>query len=145
MNSIKKLRCALICMELTISGNNLLEMGYEYGDIVTVTIDGQAYDTPVVSSYNDVDSGCMLCRVIASDAPADSTVKLSINMGNLAAEPGIATKTAIEEASASAGITTMAMMIRWLSPSPWAKRAVMRMSTSSASSFAARFGRTIPT
>ena len=26
---------------LTISGNSLLEMGYEYGDIATVTIDGQ--------------------------------------------------------------------------------------------------------
>ena len=89
---MKKLHCALICLlaltlavlsaaaaaepietgirsiqkygtlELTVSGNSLLEMGYEYGDIVTVTIDGKTYDMPVVSSYNDVDSGCMLCQ-----------------------------------------------------------------------------------
>ena len=79
---MKKLHCALICLlaltlavlsaaaaaepietgirsiqkygtlELTVSGNSLLEMGYEYGDIVTVTIDGKTYDMPVVSSYN---------------------------------------------------------------------------------------------
>lgn len=83
---------------LTISGNSLLEMGYEYGDIVAVTIDGQTYDMPVVSSYNDVDSGSMLCRVVASDDPTESAVLLSINMGDLATELGIATKTTIEEA-----------------------------------------------
>ena len=83
---------------LTISGNSLLEMGYEYGDIAAVTIDGQTYDMPVVSSYNDVDSGSMLCRVVASDDPTESAVLLSINMGDLATELGIATKTTIEEA-----------------------------------------------
>lgn len=125
---MKKLHCALICLlaltlavlsaaaaaepietgirsiqkygtlELTVSGNSLLEMGYEYGDIVTVTIDGKTYDMPVVSSYNDVDSGCMLCRVITSDNPAESIVQLAINMGSFATELGIASRTAIEVA-----------------------------------------------
>ena len=54
---------------LTISGTSLLEMGYEYGDIASVTIAGQTFDMPVVSNYTDVDNGTMLCRVIASDKP----------------------------------------------------------------------------
>ena len=82
---------------LTISGNSLLEMGYEYGDIAAVTVDGQTYDMPVVSSYSDVDNGSMLCRVIASDNPDEDAVILAINMGDLASTLGIATKTTIEE------------------------------------------------
>ena len=82
---------------LTISGNSLLDMGYEYGDIAAVTVDGQTYDMPVVSSYSDVDNGSMLCRVIASDNPDEDAVILAINMGDLASTLGIATKTTIEE------------------------------------------------
>lgn len=83
---------------LTISGNSLLDMGYEYGDIAKVTIDGQAYDMPVVSSYSDVDNGDMLCRVIASDDPDKNAVILAINMGDLASTLGIAARATIEEA-----------------------------------------------
>lgn len=35
---------------LTISATGLLARGYEYGDIAAVTIDGQTYDVPVVST-----------------------------------------------------------------------------------------------
>jgi len=83
---------------LTISGNSLVEMGYEYGDIAAVTIDGQTYDMPVVSSYSDVDNGNMLCRVLISENPDENAVILAINMGDLASTLGIATKAAIEEA-----------------------------------------------
>ena len=82
---------------LTVSGNSLLDMGYEYGDIAAVTVDGQTYDMPVVSSYSDVDNGNMLCRVIASDDPDESAVILAINMGDLATTLGIATKATVEE------------------------------------------------
>ena len=82
---------------LTISGTSLLEMGYEYGDIASVTIAGQTCDMPVVSNYSDVDNGNMLCRVIASDNPDEDAVILAINMGDLASTLGIATKTTLEE------------------------------------------------
>ena len=82
---------------LTISGNSLLDLGYEYGDIAAVTVDGHTYDMPVVSSYSDVDNGNMLCRVIASDNPDENAVILAINMGDLASTLGIATKATIEE------------------------------------------------
>ena len=82
---------------LTISGSSLLEMGYEYGDIASVTIAGQTCNMPVVSNYSDVDNGNMLCRVIASDNPDKDAVILAINMGDLASTLGIATKTTLEE------------------------------------------------
>lgn len=81
---------------LTISGTGLLERGYEYDDIVAVTIDGHTYDMPVVSEYNDVDSGHMLCRVIASEDLGEDRVVLAINMGDLATTLGIATRTTLE-------------------------------------------------
>ena len=82
---------------LTISGNSLLDLGYAYGDIATVTVAGQTYDMPVVSNYSDVDNGDMLCRVIASDDPDENAVILAINMGDLASTLDIATMSAIEE------------------------------------------------
>ena len=82
---------------LTISGDTLMEMGYEFGDIAAVTIDGQTYDMPVVSSYSDVDNGNMLCLVLRSENPDENAVILAINMGDLASKLGIATKTVIEE------------------------------------------------
>ena len=82
---------------LTISGTSLLEMGYEYGDIASVTIAGQTFDMPVGSNYTDVDNGEMLIRVTASDNPDEDAVILAINMGDLATTLGIATKTTLEE------------------------------------------------
>ena len=82
---------------LDISGNALLELGYAYGDVVTVTIGDQALDMPVGSNYSDVDNGSMICRVVAAENAADSSVILAINMGDLATTLGIAAKTSIEE------------------------------------------------
>lgn len=97
---------------LTISGTSLLEMGYEYGDIASVTIAGQTCDMPVVSNYSDVDNGNMLCRVIASDNPDEDAVILAINMGDLASTLGIATKTTLEEDPGFRGTTTRATTTR---------------------------------
>ena len=82
---------------LTISGSRLLEMGYDYGDIASVTIAGQTFDMPVGSNFSDVDNGRMIIRVIASDNPDEDAVILAINMGDLATTLGIATKTILEE------------------------------------------------
>ena len=82
---------------LTISGTTLMEQGYEYGDIATVTIAGQTFDMPVVSNYTDVDNGNMLLRIIATEDPGEDAVIVAINMGDLATTLGIATKTTLEE------------------------------------------------
>ena len=49
---------------LSLKGSELLEAGYTYGDITTVTINGNEYEMPVGSNYSDVDQGSMICRVV---------------------------------------------------------------------------------
>ncbi len=87
-------------MVLDIPGSALLEAGFTYGDLVTVTILGQSYDMAVGSNFSDVDQGSMICRVVvkeSAEAPEDY-VLVAINMGDLATTAGVATKSAIEEA-----------------------------------------------
>ena len=82
---------------LSLTGSELLEAGYAYGDIVTVTINGTGYDMPVGSNFSDVDQGSMVCRVaIDPDLNEDRTI-LAIYMGELATVTGIATKEKTEE------------------------------------------------
>ncbi len=80
---------------LNVTGTGVLELGYEYGDVVSVTILGETYDMPVGSSYSDVDTGSMIFRVVTGDA--GDAVILAINMGDLATTIGLAAKTKIEE------------------------------------------------
>lgn len=80
---------------LNIKGSSMLNQGYEYGDIISVTINGETLEMPVVSSYTDVDNGAMLCRVVC-DAEKDQ-VLVGINMSNLAEQLGIAVKSEISE------------------------------------------------
>ena len=85
---------------LDIPGSSLLEAGFTYGDVVTVTVNGLSYDMPVGSNYSDVDQGSMICRVVVkpdAEAPEDYIV-VAINMGDFATTAGIAVKSAIEEA-----------------------------------------------
>ena len=77
---------------LSLKGSELLEAGYAFGDVVTVTINGNPYDMPVSANFNDVDQGSMVCRVVIKpDVNEDMTV-LAINMGDLATTSGIATR-----------------------------------------------------
>lgn len=82
---------------LSISADALLSQGYAYGDVVTVTVAGQACDMPVGSNYSDVDNGEMVCRVIEAGDDGKSYVILAINMGDLATTLGIAQKATIDE------------------------------------------------
>ncbi len=87
-------------MMLDIPGTALRDAGYNYGDLVTVTILGQDYDMPVGSNFSDVDQGSMICRVVIkedAEVPEDY-VLLAINMGDLATTAGVAVKSSIEEA-----------------------------------------------
>ena len=77
---------------LSLTGSELLEAGYAYGDVVTVKINGTAYDMPVGSNYADVDQGSMICRVVIKPDTNEDQLILAINMGDLATASGIATK-----------------------------------------------------
>lgn len=82
---------------LDISGTELLDQGYDYGDVVTVTLGNAAYDMPVGSNYTDVDNGEMICRVNIDRETGEDTVTLAICMGDMATTAGIAVKTAVEQ------------------------------------------------
>ena len=86
-------------MVLNVTGSDILNAGYTYGDVVTVTILGKAYDMPIGSNYADVDQGSMICCVVVrkdAETPEDYTL-LAINMGDLATAVGVATKENIDQ------------------------------------------------
>lgn len=82
---------------LDISGNALLELGYEYGDLVAATIGDTVLDLPVCGDYSDVDVGALVCRVIQADSSDDSYAILAINGSDLATKLGLATRVSIDE------------------------------------------------
>ena len=82
---------------LSVKGSDFLAMGYEYGDLVSVLINGKELTMPIGSEYNDVDQGEMVCRVEISDVSGDDNVVLAINMGDITSAIGIAEKEKIEE------------------------------------------------
>lgn len=82
-------------VELVMTGSEFLSCGYDFGDIVAVSIGDQSYDMPVGSSYSDVDDGKMICRVEMSDE--EDRLVLAINMGDFASSVGIAVKTEIND------------------------------------------------
>lgn len=82
---------------LSISGTELLDQGYAYGDIVTVELNGTAYQMPVCTSYSDVDENSMVCRVSIDPATGENRVIVAINMGDLATKSGLAVKTKTAE------------------------------------------------
>lgn len=83
-------------LELDLKGSEFLNAGFAYGDVVTVTLNGEDYDMPVGSNYSDVDNGSMLCRVVIKEETAEDAMLLAINMGDLATTAGIAVKNSIE-------------------------------------------------
>ena len=83
---------------LSMKGTDFLNSGFSYGDIVTVEINGVAYDMPVGSNYTDVDQGQMICRAEINPDTKEDNLILSINMGNMAQDIGLAEKEKTEEA-----------------------------------------------
>ena len=77
---------------LSITGTEFMALGYDYGDIVTVTLNGQEFDMPVGSNYADVDQGSMICRVVVKPDTDEDYMILAINMGDLATTALIAEK-----------------------------------------------------
>ena len=78
---------------LNLSGAELFDKGYEYCDILEITIAGKTFTMPMCSNYSDVDNSMLVLRA----ASAEGAVVLAINMGDFATTAGIAEKTKIEE------------------------------------------------
>lgn len=81
---------------LDLKGSDFLAAGFEFGDVVTVTLNGAEYEMPVVSNYSDVDNGAMLCRAVIKEETNEDALLLAINMGDLATTSGIAVKNKID-------------------------------------------------
>ena len=75
-----------------VTAKSLMDQGYAYGDMLTVTIAGQELEMPLCSDYTDVDNGAMICRAVTDGSGDDNKVILAINMGDLATKLGIAEK-----------------------------------------------------
>lgn len=76
-------------LELDISATNFLGLGYAFGDILSVSINGHSYAMPVCTNYTDVPSGMPVCRLkIDASSGADSVV-LALNADSLARDAGI--------------------------------------------------------
>jgi len=78
---------------LSVTGGELFESGYMYGDLLGVTIHDQAWLMPLCSNYSDVDTGTPVIRAEAEDTPA----VIAINMGDMASSLGLAVKESIDE------------------------------------------------
>jgi len=78
---------------LDIAPAALKEAGFEYGDLLKITVNGKDYDVPLCTNYSDVDTGSLVLRD-ASDA-----LTLAINMGDFATTNGIAAKETAEDGS----------------------------------------------
>ncbi|MBP5166436.1 MAG: 5'-nucleotidase C-terminal domain-containing protein [Oscillospiraceae bacterium] len=80
---------------LSLTKDELLAAGYEYGDVVTVEFTDHSMELPLCSSYSDVDSGESALFARSSD----TNVCLAINMGDFASAYGLAVKTTHEDKS----------------------------------------------
>ena len=78
---------------LDITGAELFNQGYEYGDVLEVSVAGRTVEVPLCSNYSDVDNGVAVLRAASDDSP----LVLAINMSDFATTYGIAAKSAIEE------------------------------------------------
>ena len=81
---------------LSVSGTELLAMGYDYGDIISVGVLDQRYSMPIGTNYTDVNTGEAICRIDIDSANGDDYAIIALNMDNFAEWAGIARKTDTE-------------------------------------------------
>jgi len=75
------------------TGDDFLNVGFDYGDIVNVNVNNVDYEMPVGSNFSDVEQGEYVCRVGIDPATNLDSVIIAINMGDFATSANIATKT----------------------------------------------------
>lgn len=78
---------------LDMEPEKLQEVGYDYGDMLAVTIDGKTYQMPLCTNYSDVDIGSY---VVCDNG---DLLMIAINMGDFATDCGIAEKITAEDKS----------------------------------------------
>lgn len=81
---------------LKVPGSVLMEAGLEYGDIVSIGVNGSEFAAKVCSNYNEVDQGEYMLRIKIDQAAGKDAATLAINAGSMAEELGIAQRTEIE-------------------------------------------------
>ena len=84
-------------LQLDITATSMMAMGYEPGDVLTVTVGGNVYEMPLCRDYSDVEQSCMLCRLDYDPDAGDDAVLLSVNLGDFATDMRIAERISISE------------------------------------------------
>jgi len=82
---------------LNMRASDLLEAGYEYGDLLTVTVLGQTLEMPLVTTHSDVDDGVAICMANYDQKGKVNTISIAINMGDLATAAGVARRVDIQQ------------------------------------------------
>ena len=75
-----------------ISPEDMKAIGYEYGDVLAVSVNGKSFDIPFCTNYSDVDTGALVAR----DA---GNLIIAINMGDFATANGLAVKEKYDDGS----------------------------------------------
>ncbi len=78
---------------LDIASQDLLDAGYEYGDMLTVTVNETDHQMPLCTNYSDVDTGSLVLR------DAEGVLIAAINMGDFATTNSLAEKVTAEDGS----------------------------------------------
>ena len=78
---------------LDIDPAKLQEAGYEYGDVLQVTVDGKDHQIPLCTNYSDVDTGALVAR------DSEGVLTVAVNMGDFATTNGLAKKVTNEDGS----------------------------------------------
>lgn len=78
---------------LDIASQDLLDAGYEYGDLLTVTVNDVDHEMPLCTNYSDVDTGSLVLR------DAEGVLIAAINMGDFATTNSLAEKVTAEDGS----------------------------------------------
>lgn len=78
---------------LDIAAQDLLDAGYEYGDLLTVTVNDTDHQMPLCTNYSDVDTGSLVLR------DAEGVLIAAINMGDFATTNSLAEKVTAEDGS----------------------------------------------
>ena len=85
-----------ILFDITIDA--LLDLGYEYGDILRVDIGDINFYAPLCEDYTNVDVGALVvCNASVDNTETVKTASAALNMGDLATWTEIAKKSGIDE------------------------------------------------
>ena len=82
---------------LETKGSEFFEKGYEYGDMIKVSVLGKEYEMPVCHGYTEVEEGQCVCVIAVDEASETDTAVIAVNSGNFAEYAGIAFKEKTEE------------------------------------------------